>query len=111
MTILREYFQYKSNFAVSADTAKARSYFIESTDLNQDGMKDVILFGFTFPNNGVTTAIPQGSIFYWGSNSGTYSQPTTGSISLPSTTHPREIAYADFNNDGKLDIFLADHVY
>jgi hypothetical protein len=109
MTILREYFQYKSNFAVSADTAKARSYFIESTDLNQDGMKDVILFGFTFPNKVVTTAIPQGSIFYWGSNSGTYSQPTTGSISLPSTTHPREIAYADFNNDGKLDIFLADH--
>jgi hypothetical protein len=109
MINLREYFQYKSNFAVSADTAKARSYFIESTDLNQDGMKDVILFGFTFPNNGVTTAIPQGSIFYWGSNSGTYSQPTGGSISLPSTTHPREIAYADFNNDGKLDIFLADH--
>ena len=109
MINLREYFQYKSNFAVSADTAKARSYFIESTDLNQDGMKDVILFGFTFPNNGVTTAIPQGSIFYWGSNSGTYSQPTAGSISLPSTTHPREIAYADFNNDGKLDIFLADH--
>lgn len=109
MINLREYFQYKSNFAVSADTAKARSYFIESTDLNQDGMKDVILFGFTFPNNGVTTAIPQGSIFYWGSNSGTYSQPTAGSISLPSTIHPREIAYADFNNDGKLDVFLADH--
>lgn len=63
MTLLRDYFQYKSNFVVSADTAKARSYFIESTDLNQDGLKDVILFGFTFPNNGVTTAIPQGSIF------------------------------------------------
>jgi hypothetical protein len=109
MVDLRNYYQYKSNFVVSPDTAKSRSYFIESTDLNQDGMKDVILFGFTFPNNGVTTAIPQGSIFYWGSNSGIYSQSSGASISLPATTHPREIAYADFNNDGKLDIFLADH--
>lgn len=30
-------------------------------------------------------------------------------ISVPNTVHPRELAYADFNGDGKLDIFIADH--
>ncbi len=109
MANLRDYFLYKYNYIVSVDTAKSRSYFFQSNDLDEDGNKDVILFGFTYPNNNVTTPIPQGSIFYWGTSSGGYNLASATSIALPSTTHPREIAYADFNNDGKLDLFLADH--
>ena len=49
MTNLRDYFQFKKHYIVSADTAKSRSYFVESMDLNQDGNKDLIFFGFTSP--------------------------------------------------------------
>jgi len=109
MPSLRDYFQYRRDYIVSEDAAKSRSYFFESTDLNQDGKKDVIFFGFTYPNVQVTTAIPQKSLFYWGDRWSGYTLGSAALIGLPETTHPREIAYADFNNDGVLDIFLADH--
>ena len=108
MSNFRDYFQFKKHYIVSADTAKSRSYFVESMDLNQDGNKDLIFFGFTSPTMSKTET-PQESLFYWGTGSSNYALDSVTSISLPATSHPREIAYADFNNDGKLDIFLADH--
>ncbi|MBJ7280245.1 MAG: VCBS repeat-containing protein, partial [Candidatus Nanopelagicales bacterium] len=77
-------------------------------DLNQDGNKDLIFFGFTSPTMSKTET-PQESLFYWGTGFSNYALASATSISLPATSHPREIAYADFNKDGKLDIFLADH--
>ncbi len=109
MTIFREYFQYKSFYAVSTDTAKSKAYFVESVDLNQDGNKEVIFFGATYPMGSNTSESPQSGIFYWGSPIYKYNLTASLSVTLPQTTHPREIAYADFNNDGKLDIFIADH--
>ena len=108
MSNFRDYFQFKKQYIVSADTAKSLSYFVESVDLNQDGNKDLIFFGFTSPTMSKTET-PQKSLFYWGTGSGNYSLAAATSIALPATSHPREVAYADFNNDGKLDIFLADH--
>jgi len=109
MTIFRYYFQYKSFYAASSDTAKSKSYFVESVDLNQDGYKEIIFFGATYPIGSNTTDSSQNGMFYWGTNDYKYSITSQLSLSLPKTTHPREIAYADFNNDGKLDIFIADH--
>lgn len=109
MTIFRDYFQYKSFYTVSSDTAKSKSYFVESVDLNQDGYKEIIFFGATYPIGSNTVDSPQNGMFYWGTNDYKYSITSQSSVSLPKTTHPREIAYADFNNDGKLDIFVADH--
>ena len=108
MSNFRDYFQFKKHYIVSADTAKSLSYFVESVDLNQDGNKDLIFFGFTSPTMSKTET-PQKSLFYWGTGSSNYALASAISISLPATSHPREIAYADFNKDGKLDIFLADH--
>jgi hypothetical protein len=51
----------------------------------------------------------QNGIFYWGGQNYKYSLVDSLNISLPKTIHPREVLYADFNNDGKLDIFVADH--
>ena len=109
MLNLKDYFQFKYNYKVSPDTAKSRSDVVYSVDLNQDGYKDIALFGFIFPDIGVTSGIPQKSMFYWGSKNGTYELASTSSIDIPSTVHPREFVTADFNNDGKLDLFVADH--
>ena len=109
MPNLQDYFQFKYNYKVSPDTAKSRSDVVYSVDLNQDGYKDIALFGFIFPDTGVTSGIPQKSMFYWGSKNGTYELASTSSIDIPSTVHPREFVTADFNNDGKLDLFVADH--
>lgn len=109
MPNFRDYFQYKNNFIVSADLTRSWSYFLEAVDLNKDKIKDVILFGFTFPTSSVTIGIPQASNFYFGTGNSSYMLANSAQITLPATTHPREIAYGDFNKDGKLDIFLADH--
>ena len=109
MSNLQDYFQFKYNYKVSPDTAKSRSVVVYSVDLNQDGYKDIALFGFTYPDTGVTSGIPQKSMFYWGSANGTYELASAAIIDIPATVHPREFVTADFNNDGKLDLFVADH--
>ncbi len=109
MTNLQEYFQFKYNYKVSPDTAKSRSDVVYSVDLNQDGYKDIALFGFIYPETGVTSGTPQKSMFYWGSANGTYELASASSIDMPATLHPREFVTADFNSDGKLDLFVADH--
>lgn len=109
MSNLQDYFQFKYNYKVSPDTAKSRSDVVYSVDLNQDGYKDIALFGFTYPDTGVTSGIPQKSMFYWGSANGTYELASAAIIDIPATVHPREFVTADFNNDGKLDLFVADH--
>ena len=109
MTKLQDYFQFKYNYKVSPDTAKSRSDVVYSVDLNQDGYKDIALFGFIYPETGVTSGTPQKSMFYWGSANGTYELANASSIEIPATVHPREFVTADFNKDGKLDLFVADH--
>ena len=109
MANLRDYFRYKNFYIVSPDTARSPSYFCEAVDLDQDGNKDLFFFGFTSPTRTDTTDTPQASMFLWGAANGAYSLASAASIAMPATTHPREIAYADFNKDGKLDVFLADH--
>lgn len=109
MANLQQYFQFKYNYKVSPDTAKSRSDVVYSVDLNQDGFRDIALFGFIFPDIGVTSGTPQKSMFYWGGKNGTYELASTLSIDIPATVHPREFVTADFNKDGKLDLFIADH--
>lgn len=109
MSDLRDYFKFRSYYPVSIDTAKAKSYFVQSTDLNLDGYKDVLFFGATYPIGSNTNSSPQSGLFYWGSSDYKYNLADLSTISIPNTVHPRELAYADFNGDGKLDIFIADH--
>ena len=109
MSDLRDYFQFRSYYPVSVDAAKAKYYFVQSADLNLDGYKDVLFLGATYPIASNTNSLPQSGLFYWGSSDYKYNLADLSTISVPNTVHPRELAYADFNGDGKLDIFIADH--
>jgi len=104
----RSLFSVKDYYIASDNGTNSDQFFTDSTDLNGDGKKDLLLLGFTFPV-GSATSEPRGSLFYWGTGQGTYSLATDRDITLPKTVHPRKVVYADFNEDNVLDIFVADH--
>ncbi len=79
-----------------------------SIDLNGDGWNDLVNARFLFPleNSGVPIEV------LINQKDGTFSSVSSIVTPSPGTTvHPREIVTADFNGDGKLDVFIADHGY
>ncbi len=77
------------------------------TDLNDDGRADIILFGASYPFDDQTNT-PQSSLLFLSDFEAVYRLDPNG-FALPKTVHPRWPLIADFNNDGKADLFLADH--
>ena len=77
------------------------------TDLNNDGLADIILFGATYPF-GDQINTPKSSLLFLSDSEAVY-KPDPNGFELPKTVHPRWPLAADFNNDGKDDLFLADH--
>ena len=80
-----------------------------TVDLNGDGYDDVIVAWFYYPLQ--DAAIPIQILLndtHGGFTDGT-SQLISGNV--PTTVMPRRIVVADFNNDGRPDIFIADHGY
>jgi hypothetical protein len=78
-------------------------------DLNGDGRLDIISGRFYSPAQ--NASIPLEVLINNGN--GSFSNGANSSVpgGVPSTTHPREFVTADFNGDGKLDLFIADHGY
>jgi Ca2+-binding RTX toxin-like protein len=78
-------------------------------DFNADGKFDVVLSYFLFPLE--TRAAPVR--LFVGDGSGGFSEATTQvfGAAAPTTVHARETIVADFNRDGRADVFLADHGY
>jgi len=78
-------------------------------DFTGDGKLDVVLSYFLFPLETRGTSIR----LLTGDGAGGFTDATTqifGSAA-PTTVHARETIVADFNRDGRADIFLADHGY
>ena len=78
-------------------------------DMNGDGLDDILAAYFYFPLQNASIPI---QILLNNGHGGFFdgtSQVITGPI--PRTVMPRKIIIADFNGDGKPDIFIADHGY
>ncbi|OON59139.1 hypothetical protein B0920_24790 [Massilia sp. KIM] len=83
----------------------------EIVDANGDGIADILTFGAWYPHNG-GSAVAQPSFLMLGKGDGTYTPAPAGMLPASlSTIHPREVVQADFNKDGRPDLFIADHGY
>ena len=77
-------------------------------DLNGDGIADLVVTRLVFPPAHVT--YPVGIVL--GDGRGGFSDGSSlWQGEAPRTEHGRQILIADFNGDGRNDIFIADHGY
>jgi hypothetical protein len=78
-------------------------------DVTGDGIPDVV----AVHNNDVDPTASQPLTILAGNRKGGFSDVTTQVFTgpVPRAQHPRQIVFADFNRDGRTDIFVADHGY
>lgn len=83
----------------------------EVVHANGDGIKDILTFGAYYPFHG-SNPVGQQAFLMLGKGDGTYAPAPSGMLPATFTTiHPREVIQADFNKDGLMDLYVADHGY
>ena len=106
MAIYGNHFAYKSAISIGPNVSLTGSYFIDAVDLTDDANAELLFFGFTYPSLGSAFYLPQQGSAYLGRGAGLFSATSDQfSFAMPATVHPRELLYADFNQDGRLDVF------
>lgn len=91
------------------DDAYDDDFLISGHDLDQDGDTDLVLAGSFYPYRGEWNGDPSDDSVIL-INRGN-KQFTTATGDVPKSVHPREILYADFDANGLIDFFVADHGY
>ncbi|MDE0359789.1 MAG: FG-GAP-like repeat-containing protein [Rhodospirillaceae bacterium] len=76
-----------------------------SADLDDDGDEDVVVAGAVYPRSDYDGTAWEGSILL---NNGDFTY-TVAAGDRPAGVHPREVLLADFDGDGRNDLFIADH--
>ena len=80
--------------------------YLTITDLNDDGIKEIIATSGVGPDSDLATSNGQVAVFNWdGQDPDTW----TGSIICDSFSFPNETTARDLDDDGDLDIIVADH--
>ena len=99
--------QYGSPVKVAPFTQPGSVNEMAILDMNGDGLDDILAASLYFPLQNLGIPI---QILLNDGNGGFFdgtAQVINGPV--PSTVHPRKVVVADFNGDGKLDVFIADH--
>ena len=84
---------------------------VYATDLNSDGNSDLLVIGASYPSDGAPVAQPGFVAFGNGAGGFTLATEKQFPISTLKTVHPREVVFADFNGDGRPDVYVAGHGY
>ena len=94
----------RATFPTASDTIM----FTFPSDLDGDGDTDVVLVGGTLPSEGGGSRGRQDGLILYNNGDNTFT-PAEGD--LPGSETARELLIHDFNGDGILDIYFADHGY
>ena len=78
-----------------------------ATDLNGDGLTDLVFISGTFPPEEPIAGTP---VVMINQGNGNFQQVDL-EPDVSGLVHPREVEFADFNEDGFLDILIAGHGY
>jgi hypothetical protein len=80
-------------------------------DLNGDGYQDLIILGADYPSAGVTTWAPQPGRVFLGDGDGHFAPAPAELFPVETlqTVNPRKVLFADFNADGRPDLFISCH--
>jgi hypothetical protein len=99
--------------AVADSTYTTKDLFTAVTaDVNGDGKSDLIALGAFYPGTSTAYSSQPGRVLL-GDGQGRFTPAANVAFSNPSlgTVHPRKVLFADFNGDGRSDMFVADHGY
>lgn len=109
--MLSAYFAYLPFPVLDAGYQPTSTFSAFTGDLNGDGHQDLIVPGAIYPWGGQQTAIPQPGRVLFGDGAGAFSNANSSQFPVASllTIHPRKILVADFNGDGKGDIYVSSH--
>ena len=112
MPTLTSYFTLIAPHAIDASYAPQFTFSPTTADLNGDGNQDLIVLGASYPGNGVTyPPTPQPGRVFFGDDKGGFTAVPDSVFpqSTMLTVHPRKVLTADFNGDGKQDVFISSH--
>jgi hypothetical protein len=85
--------------------APAHLWWVDSADFNDDGFPDIVLSRGIFQSGRtfeLEVLLNDGNGSFWAGTSDLFSGD------VPQVMEPRELVLADFNGDGRVDIFVAD---
>ena len=85
--------------------------FPVTADINGDGHQDLIVLGAWYPLGGATCCTPQPGRVFLGDGDGHFSPAPANLFPVDTllTVHPRKVLFADFNADGRADMFISSH--
>lgn len=93
------------------DTTIGQSHLFNpvTADLNGDGNQDLLVLGANYPGGSIINTPQTGGLF-WGDGNGGFTKASEAVFpsSTLLTVHTRKVLINDFNNDGRLDIFLSN---
>ena len=77
-------------------------------DLNGDGNQDLVVLGVNYPGNAIIN-VPQPGRVFLGDGNGRFAAAPTDLFPIDTlmTVHPANVLFADFNGDGRSDMFLS----
>lgn len=111
MPTLSNYFKsFFTHPTVDPSYRPQAAFTFRAPDLNGDGHQDLLVLGGFYPGGSTNWTTQPGRLLL-GDGKGGYT--IAGESVFPnaalSSVHPRKVIFADFNGDGRADVFIADH--
>jgi FG-GAP-like repeat len=119
LTVVRVHTQTPPTFAayyteipstvIDAGYAPLSMFSPVTADLNGDGYQDLVVLGADYPGSGVVN-VPQPGRVFLGDGDGHFAAATgVFPVDTLMTVNPRKVLFADFNRDGRADMFISCH--